>query len=62
MAARLVTGPHDANRCAPDPGPPGANVPERVAMRLTGHKSRTIFDGDNIIHEQELLDAFDFNT
>ena len=31
-------------------------------MLLTGHKSRAIFDGDNIIHEQELLDAFDFNT
>ena len=52
-------------RCQPlraRPGPPGANVPERVAMRLTGHTSRAIFDGDNIIHEQELLDAFDFNT
>ena len=32
-----------------------ASVPERVAMRLTGHKSRTIFDRDNLIHEQELL-------
>ena len=28
-------------------------------MLLTGHKSRTIFDRDNIIHEQELLDAGD---
>ena len=36
-----------------------ASVPERVAMRLTGHKSRTIFDRYNIIHEQELLDAGD---
>ena len=26
-------------------------------MLLTGHKSRAIFDRDNIIHEQELLDA-----
>ena len=34
-----------------------ASVPERVAMLLTGHKSRAIFDRDNIIHEQELLDA-----
>ena len=34
-----------------------AKVPERVAMLLTGHKSRAIFDPDNIIHEQELLDA-----
>ena len=28
-------------------------------MLLIGHKSRTIFDRDNIIHEQELLDAGD---
>ena len=28
-------------------------------MLLTGHKSRAIFDRDNIIHEQELLDAGD---
>ena len=37
----------------------GASVPERVAMRLTGHKSRAIFDRDNIINEQELLGAGD---
>ena len=36
-----------------------AGVPERVAMLLTGHKSRAIFDRYNIIHEQELLDAGD---
>ena len=36
-----------------------ANVPERVAMLLTGHKSRAIIDRYNIIHEQELLDAGD---
>ena len=36
-----------------------ASVPERVAMLLTGHKSRAIFDRYNIIHEQELLDAGD---
>ena len=36
-----------------------ASVPERVAMRLTGHTSRAIFDRYHIIHEQELLDAGD---
>ena len=36
-----------------------ANVPERVAMLLTGHKSRAIFDRYNIIHEQFLLEAGD---
>ena len=36
-----------------------ASVPERVTMLLTGHKTRAIFDCDNIIHEQELLEAGD---
>ena len=36
-----------------------ASVPERVAMLLTGHKTRAIFDRYNIIHEQELLEAGD---
>ena len=36
-----------------------ASVPERVAMLLTGHKTRVIFGRDNIIQEQELLEAGD---
>ena len=36
-----------------------ASIAERVAMLLTGHKSRAIFDRYNIIHEQELLEAGD---
>ncbi len=36
-----------------------ANVPELVAMLLTGHKSRAIFDRYNTINEEELLDAGD---
>ena len=65
MVGRGCTNRHWPVRCQPlraRPGPPGASVPERVAVRLTGHKSRAIFDRDNIIHEQERLDAFDFNT
>ena len=36
-----------------------ASVPERVAMLLTGHKTRAILDRYNIINEQELLEAGD---